>query len=407
VRIVRGETIAEDASRVLYRHGGASVVRAASASSADFTDVYAVNTYNYFAPPAVQDGTGELLAFDPGNFAVMRLTPLAAAEVAARLHGQGLGCGILVRLDGQPLATTMRSAPAPLITIDTPDERVTRLAGEIDSERIRATITEMSSRPTRYFASESGKGVAEWLAGKYRALANGRSDVSVTIYDHGATSPQPSLIVRIEGRTRPSEVIVLGSHIDSINMPWSFLLPDSAAPGADDNASGTATNLEIFRLLMEEGIALDRTLEIHGYAEEELGLIGSADIAQDYQTRGVNVLAMLQIDMDLYKEANAPDEIWFITDDTDADFNAQLAQLVTDYSGMPSDRGTLPQGSSDHASWSRYGYVAAFPFENPRGDNPHIHSADDTIANSGAFTLATGFAKLGLAYVLHFGGITP
>lgn len=37
--------------------------------------------------------------------------------------------------------------------------------------------------------------------------------------------------------------------------------------------------------------------------------------------------------------------------------------------------------------------------------NHAIHTADDTVADSGAFTQAAAFAKLGLAYIAHFGGI--
>ena len=38
-------------------------------------------------------------------------------------------------------------------------------------------------------------------------------------------------------------------------------------------------------------------VEIHFYAGEEIGLIGSADIAAQYKARGVEVVAMMQQDM--------------------------------------------------------------------------------------------------------------
>ena len=36
---------------------------------------------------------------------------------------------------------------------------------------------------------------------------------------------------------------------------------------------------------MEEGIKPKRTIEFHGYAAEEVGLVGSSGIAADYGTK--------------------------------------------------------------------------------------------------------------------------
>jgi leucyl aminopeptidase len=235
---------------------------------------------------------------------------------------------------------------------------------------------------TRYHESTTGQSVAGWLADRYEALAAGRKDVTVTTYDHGGETPQDSIIVRIEGKTRPDEVLVLGSHIDSVN--WSGG-NGSRSPGADDNASGTATNLEIFRLL--------------------IGLVGSADIANDYRARNVNVVAMVQHDMNAWKAAGSADKIWLVTSNTDAGFNDLLGNLVGHYAGMPFEKASLSGGSSDHASWKRAGFATAFPFENPRSYNRAIHTANDNLETASAFTQVAGFAKLGIAYVMHFGGI--
>jgi leucyl aminopeptidase len=284
------------------------------------------------------------------------------------------------------------------------DDRVAAAVAEINPDNIRSTIEMLSALNTRYHSSTTGTGsaVAGMLAERYEALAMGRPDVTVSTYDHGSETPQRSLVVRIEGRTHPDEVIVLGSHLDSINQSSPRT---GRAPGSDDNASGTATNLEVFRAIMQQGLALDRTLEIHAYAAEEIGLVGSADIAAHYRDAGVNVLAMMQHDMDLWKAPNTPDKIWFVTTNTTSQFNALLGTLVDGYVGMAHGTGRLSSGSSDHQSWYDEGFPAAFPFENPSSYNRNIHTANDTIANSGAFTQAAGFAKLGVAYVLHFGGI--
>src|SRR5690606_15141813 len=106
---------------------------------------------------------------------------------------------------------------------------------------------------------------------------------------------QSSLIARIPGRT--NKTVVIGAHQDSINL---FLPSFLAAPGADDDGSGTVTILESFRAitnsdLMKDG--LENTLEFHWYSAEEGGLLGSQDVFRSYERDGRDVVAMLQQDM--------------------------------------------------------------------------------------------------------------
>jgi leucyl aminopeptidase len=65
----------------------------------------------------------------------------------------------------------------------------------------------------------------------------------------------------------------------------------------DDDASGLACVLEIFRVLMESSYRPKRTVQFMAYAAEEAGLLGSKDIARAYHRQGVNVVAMLQMEM--------------------------------------------------------------------------------------------------------------
>lgn len=404
VRIVReaDRGFSLQPSKVLYRQSGFAVVREDVALDAEFQDLYVVNTHEHFAEPEFIEDYGETLAFEPGNFAVLRIASDRVPELSARMHHLSHSCGAITKIDGTGESENFIATPVPRIPVTVRDARIEKLAAKVSAEQIKRTISELANIPTRYHESSSGQGVAQWLAERYQALAAGRRDVTISTYDHGDETPQNSLIVRIEGKTRPDEVLILGSHIDSVN--WSGGTR-SRSPGADDNASGTATNLEIFRILMEDNIELERTLEIHGYAAEEVGLVGSADIARDYRARKVNVIAMVQHDMTAWKAAGTPDKIWLVSNNTDAGLNDLLANLVRQYTGLPFEKAPLSSGSSDHASWRRAGYAAAFPFENPRSHNRAIHTAGDTLDTANAFTQVAGFAKLGVAYATHFGGV--
>ena len=82
--------------------------------------------------------------------------------------------------------------------------------------------------------------------------------------------------------------------MDSINLrsPTS-----GRAPGADDDGSGSVNLIEIFRALLASGFKPTTPVEFHWYAGEEAGLLGSQDIAASYASQGVQVKAMMELDM--------------------------------------------------------------------------------------------------------------
>ena len=67
----------------------------------------------------------------------------------------------------------------------------------------------------------------------------------------------PNLIVEIKGKTRPDEILVVGAHYDTV----------PATPGADDNASGVASMLELARAFARRDN--DRTIRFVAFANEE------------------------------------------------------------------------------------------------------------------------------------------
>lgn len=402
VAIVTGARLT-GAEGLLLTHAGASVVKKFEALPEELDDLYAVALPQHFAVPPAIEAFGEIVDFKPGHLAVMRVGREQVAPLSAALHAYGMACGALVKLSSVEAAPEATAAPQPRIPIEQRDARAAALAARVQSGNISSDIRLLSSMDNRFHNTPSGRAVAERLASIYRDLAGGRRDVSLTIEDHGRATEQPSLIVRISGQVLPDEVIILGSHLDSVN--WRQSGDAMRAPGADDNASGTATNLEIFRQLMAANYKLERTLEIHAYAAEEIGLVGSEDIAQKYKARGIKVVAMVQHDMTAYKAPGTEDKIWLVRNNTNAGFNEQLARLVPHYAGIAYASANLTSGSSDHASWHRAGFVAAFPFENPGNYNRHIHTASDTLEAATAITQAAGFARLGIGFVAHFGGL--
>lgn len=388
--------------QVIYTEGAVAIEKVPGTAATDFKDLYVVTMPLDFNESSFLEEYGELLGFVPGQFAVMRIGPGEIQALSANLHHE-MACGVLFKLEEDIVPGLSPALPKPLLPVDVSVARVKEATALVAVDNIEKTVAALAQIETRHADTTSGQGIASFLAEKYRAFAGSREDVSIASFDHSNTR-QHSIIVQIRGQAHPDQIIVLGSHIDSRNF-WAG--PDSRAPGADDDASGTATTLEVFRILMQQNIQLDRTLEIHGYAAEELGLIGSQEIARTYRERDADVLAMMQLDMSLYKPTGAPDMIYFVTSNTSPGFNFQLEQLADLYTGVRVGRGPLLRGGrSDHISWSLQGFATAFPFEDPKAYNSQIHTAKDTIENSGQFGQAAAFAKLAVAYSLHFAGIS-
>lgn len=385
---------------IIYEGRHTSLARRAKTTDRDFASLYAIQTPDGL-PDYLKHHPGTVL-YAPEEFAVARLRPEQAAILSQHLHASGFACGGITRLTGMPMVNVAPPTPRPMLPVATKDTDIALLLSEIDPDRIQASVEELAKLPNRFHSSRTGQEVPETIADWYAALAGQRSDIEIETYSHGTDTAQDSVRITIPGTDRRDEVLILGSHIDSVN--WYSLAPARAsAPGADDNASGTATNLEIFRVLMDSGLRLRRTLEIHGYAAEEVGLVGSIDMAEDYRRDQVNVVAMVQHDMNLFAPPDG--RMWFIRDNTHAGFNQQLTELVETYLDVPTGIASLGGGSSDHEAWRRQGYAAAFPFEDPNNHNSRIHTAGDTIAYSGDFEHAANFARLGLAFALHFGGV--
>lgn len=271
----------------------------------------------------------------------------------------------------------------------------------VDPENIEETILMLEDFGTRYHLRDEAIQSIYAIQAKWQALADAanRTDVSFEIVEHVGT-PMPSLIMTIEGAEQADEYVIIGGHADSIT-PFA-----DDAPGADDNASGIATITEVLRVLLDQGYKPQRTVQFMAYAAEEVGLVGSDEIAQTYFDEGINVVAYVQFDMTNYKGSTA--DIAIIQDSyTSGDLNIFLIELLEHYNNNGSHAISYTDsqcnyGCSDHASWKSRGYLASFPFEAKFGEhNPQIHTPGDLYSLSGNSNHAAKFTKLGLEFIIE------
>lgn len=283
----------------------------------------------------------------------------------------------------------------------------------------RSDLVKFTSFFTRYYRSRAGWKSQKWLQSRIEhAAASLAANTTVEEFQH--PWPQSSLILRVHGAnaslTHERGVTIIGAHQDSVN-----LLPVFAAPGADDDGSGTATLLEVIRALGHAQWRPASDVEFHFYAAEEAGLLGSQAVADAYAARGTRVYAMLQMDMTAYVKQGTEERLGVVTDFVSPALTSFIERLAAHYVRIPVVRTELHYGASDHASWTRAGQPSAFvieayvhlfcsrfphrPFEdcNVR----HIHTSLDRYDAPGfSFAHLLRFVHLGMAFVAELAGWT-
>ncbi len=270
------------------------------------------------------------------------------------------------------------------------------MVAEVSDANIEATIRKLSEFKTRYYKSDTGVKSSEFIRDTWAGLAKNRNDVKVELVTHRSW-PQASIVMTIEGSEKSDEIVIIGGHADSIAGMFGG---SGRAPGADDNASGISTITEVIRILMNNNIKPKRTVQFMGYAAEEVGLLGSKEIAAGYKAAGKKVVGVIQFDMTLRK-GTLDKDIVFMSDFTNAAQNEFLGKLVDEYVKVPWGYSKCGYGCSDHASWTSNGYPASIPFESTMDDiNRNIHTDRDTIESAGGDAKhAAKFAKLGVAFI--------
>jgi Zn-dependent M28 family amino/carboxypeptidase len=187
---------------------------------------------------------------------------------------------------------------------------ITNIVREIDAKNIERTIRQLVSFGTRNTLSEQndpkrGIGAArDWLYAEFLKAAEasgGRMTVEKQSFEQpkAARVPQPTVLTNIVATlkgTQPesaSRIYVVSGHYDSMCTSPTDAKCD--APGANDDASGTAAVLEMARVMAK--YKFDATIVFMTVPGEEQGLLGAAHYAEDAKQKTVNIDAMFTNDI--------------------------------------------------------------------------------------------------------------
>jgi hypothetical protein len=233
--------------------------------------------------PQEQDANSRLNGRRP-----MRESTLGAKAAAARSHGARLLIVI-----GDPTHRT-----------DEANYGFFSLDPEADNEGIpvlRVRRDELRPLIAAWGLDAAARMIDADLVPRSKALPGATVDYEEHLARNRRTVRNVVGILRGADATLAKEAVVFGAHYDHVGLGGRL----SAAPertgeihnGADDNASGTSSIMEIARAAATERERFPRTLVFVAFAGEERGLLGSEYYAANPAVPIENTVAMLNLDM--------------------------------------------------------------------------------------------------------------
>lgn len=194
------------------------------------------------------------------------------------------------------------------------DSRITAALRQVSAERIQDDVGKLVSFHTRLTLSAqdpasiaAGRGIGaarEWIKSefeRYSKECGGCLEVKVDSFTEPAADriPKPTEIANVYAILKGTDpenakrIVLVTGHYDSRNSDTLDTAGD--APGANDDASGTAVSLESARVLSK--LKFPGTIIFLTVAGEEQGLNGSTHFAKMAKQQGWNLEAVLNNDI--------------------------------------------------------------------------------------------------------------
>jgi len=189
-----------------------------------------------------------------------------------------------------------------------PNPEIAKMVKEVSAKNVEATIRKLVSFGTRSTLSDQndpkrGIGAArDWIFGEFQKISADCGNCLTVekqsfLQPKAARVPEPTtltnVVATLKGTTDPDRVYVVSGHYDT--MCSSPTDGKCDAPGANDDGSGTATVIELARVMSKR--KFDATIIFVTVAGEEQGLLGSTHFAQQASEKKMNIEGMFTNDI--------------------------------------------------------------------------------------------------------------
>ncbi|MBK9154738.1 MAG: M28 family metallopeptidase [Chloracidobacterium sp.] len=188
------------------------------------------------------------------------------------------------------------------------DPEVEKMIRAVSARRIEADIRKLVSFGTRNTLSvqdDPARGIGaarDWIFAEFQKISADCGNCLTVekqsfVQPKAARIPEPTtltnVIATLKGATDPARTYVVSGHYDSMCSSPTNATCD--APGANDDASGTAAVIELARVMSK--YKFDATIVFMAVPGEEQGLLGAAHYAEQAKQANTDIEAMFTNDI--------------------------------------------------------------------------------------------------------------
>jgi len=236
-----------------------------------------------------------------------------------------------------------------------------------------------------------------WIIAQLEAIHKENSNLTITtqLFPVGST-PAYNIIATLHGYRDPENWVIIGGHYDSTSQSTS-----TAAPGAEDNASGAAGVLEMVRAFASK--PPPSTAIFVFFSGEEQGLYGSnyhsTQLVNEGNARKVRHVHIM--DMIAYKAASNPN--YEVLIETYPQFQVifpvytEAAEKYTDLKLLYSTNAF----GSDHEPYLRKGIQAVLTIDGDWDSYPDYHRTTDLPSRCNS-ALGAKILRMGVAAIAAY-----
>ena len=251
-----------------------------------------------------------------------------------------------------------RKTPQPVIPFG--------LDQSVDIQRMMDDVRTLENFVTRYSRTEQYNASARWCQ---EQLAELGYDADLVEYEDWGKKDY-NVVAKTQDHNEVEWYYVIGAHLDSISPR-----PREEAPGADDNASGTAGVIEMARLFA--GTEMAKHLQFVLFGSEEVGLRGSTAYVKQLKAagqlekiRGVVIFDMIGFDR------TPPISALVETKNFNEEFIQPFLAAAGEEAELETSVSYYPFGS-DHMPFLREKMPCFLFIEDEYGANPNYHQVTD------------------------------
>ncbi len=251
------------------------------------------------------------------------------------------------------------------------DGYVEDIAAAVDQDTIMAYTQQFQNYQTRHSSTDNYDTCCDWVDTKMETY--GVEAEQQTFHTLGYECQ--NVVGEMAGVEDSTKIWIICGHLDSTSPS-----PQTNAPGADDNGSGSAAVLEAARVMSQYDFRY--TVRFVLFGGEEQGLYGSEYYAEQASLAGDDILGVVNLDMIYYGPPG--DDVLWVPYNTQSTGLAMAMEAICD-THVPSLETFVEYNPSitysDHASFWAEGYAAVLGIEREVFSNPYYHQTTDLLEN--------------------------